>query len=116
MDVHHGSDPGPEEAIVKSAYISMARLYHKKRVSPYRNYVRTNEPVTQNVIYILIIDNEQNIDRLHETLTAQPWADRCRVNYDTFDCEPGEKIMRIYTAGSSRKAMLRPLQRYSGAP
>ena len=116
MDVHHGSDPGPEEAIVKSAYISMARLYHKKRVSPYRNYVRTNEPVTQNVIYILIIDNEQNIDRLHEKLTAQPWADRCRVNYDTFDCEPGEKIMRIYTAGSSRKEMLRHLQRYIGAP
>ena len=94
----------------------MARLYHKKRVSPYRNYVRTNRPVTENVIYLLVIDHEQNIDRLHEKLKEQPWADRCRVNFDTFDCEEGEKIMRIYAAGSSRKEMLRHLQRYVGAP
>ena len=116
MDVHHGPDHHPEEEVSKSAYISMARLYHKKRVSPYRNYVRTNRPVTENVIYLLVIDHEQNIDRLHEKLKEQPWADRCRVNFDTFDCEEGEKIMRIYTAGSSRKEMLRHLQRYVGAP
>ena len=116
MDVRHGSDHHPEEEVSKSAYISMARLYHKKRVSPYRNYVRTNRPVTENVIYLLVIDHEQNIDRLHEKLKEQPWADRCRVNFDTFDCEEGEKIMRIYTAGSSRKEMLRHLQRYVGAP
>ena len=116
MDVHHGPDHHPEEEVSKSAYISMARLYHKKRVSPYRNYVRTNRPVTENVIYLLVIDREQNIDRLHEKLKEQPWADRCRVNFDTFDCEEGEKIMRIYTAGSSRKEMLRHLQRYVGAP
>ena len=116
MDVHHGSGSHPEEEVSKSAYISMARLYHKKRVSPYRNYVRTNEPITENVIYILIIDNEQNIDRLHQKLMSRPWADRCRVNFDFFDCEEGEKIMRIYTAGASRKEMLRHLQRYVGAP
>lgn len=116
MDVRHRADSHPEEELSRSAYISMARLYHKKRVSPYRNYVRTNEPVTENVIYLLIIDNAQNIDRLHEKLKVQPWADRCRVNFDTFDCEEGEKIMRIYTAGSSRKEMLRHLQRYVGAP
>ena len=116
MDVHHGSDPRPEEEVSKSAYISMARLYHKKRVSPYRNYVRTNRPITENVIYILVIDHEQNIDRLHQKFMSQPWADRCRVNFDFFDCEEGEKIMRIYAAGSSRKEMLRHLQRYVGAP
>ena len=116
MDVHHGSDPRPEEEVSKSAYISMARLYHKKRVSPYRNYVRTNKPITENVIYILVIDHEQDIDRLCQKLMSQPWADRCRVNFDFFDCEEGEKIMRIYAAGSSRKEMLRHLQRYVGAP
>lgn len=116
MDAHHGSATHPEEEVSKSAYISMARLYHKKRVSPYRNYVRTNEPITEDVIYILVIDHEQNIDLLHRKLMSQPWADRCRVNFDTFDCEKCERIMRIYTAGSSRKEMLRHLQRYVGAP
>ena len=116
MDAHHGSAPRTEEEVSESAYISMARLYHKKRVSPYRNYVRTNEPITEDVIYILVIDHEQNIERLHQKFMLQPWADRCRVNFDTFDCEKGERIMRIYTAGSSRREMLRHLQRYVGAP
>ena len=42
---------------------------------------------------------------------AQPWADRCRTNYDTFDCEEGEKILRIYTKEATRANMLNYLQR-----
>ena len=94
----------------------MARLYRKKRVSPYRNYVRTDNPITKDVIYILVIDREEKIDRLREKLMAQPWADRCRTNYDTFDCEEGEKILRIFTKEATRENMLNYLQKYIGAP
>ena len=100
----------------KSAYISMSRIYNKKRISPYRNYVRTNSEITRDVIYILTIDRSEKIDRLHEKLMAQPWADKCRTNFDTFDCEEGEKILRIYAAGANREDMLKYLQRYVGAP
>ena len=121
-DVHHSTETqavpvsASEHALSKSAYISMARLYHKKRISPYRNYVRTNAPITKDVVYILVIDHEQNIDQLHEKLMAQPWADRCRTNFDSFDCEEGEKILRIYAAGANRAAMREYLQSYVGAP
>ena len=118
-DAHHDGrhhDLQAEHELSKSAYVSMARLYRKKRVSPYRNYVRTNVPITENVVYILVIDHEQNIDKLTEKLMAQPWAGRCRINFDTFDCEKGEKILRIYAAGANRTAMLKHLQRYVGAP
>ena len=118
-DVHHhnGSSAATSELnLSKSAYISMARLYHKKRTSPYRNYVRTNTPITKDVIYILVIDHEQNIDQLNRKLMQQPWADRIRTNFDTFDCEEGEKILRIYTADSDRKQMLQYLKKYVGAP
>ena len=66
-DVHHSSaDPERSDfALDKSSYVSMARLYHKKRSSPYRNYVRTNKPVIHDVIYLLVIDREEKIDRLH---------------------------------------------------
>ena len=47
---------------------------------------------------------------------AQPWADRCRTNYDTFDCEEGEKILRIFTKEATRENMLNYLQKYIGAP
>ena len=109
-------EPVPDLALSKSAYISMARLYHKKRISPYRNYVRTNATINKDVLYILIIDREENIDRLHEKLKEQPWIDRCRINFDYFDCEEGEKILRIYAAEANRPAMLGYLQRYVGAP
>ena len=118
-DVHHNTEKhteDPDFSLSKSAYLSMAKLYRKKRVSPYRNYVRTDNAVTRDVVYILVIDREENIDRLHHALMAQPWADRCRTNFDTFDCDEGEKIMRIYTAGATRANMLEHLQRYAGAP
>ena len=120
-DSHHGDAPAlsqeySEHAFSKSAYISMARLYHQKRTSPFRNYVRTNAPITEDVLYILVIDHEEKIDRLNEKLLAQPWADRCRTNFDTFDCEKGEKILRIYAAGANRASMLQYLQSYVGAP
>jgi len=109
-------EPPPDLVVSKSAYISMAKLYHKKRSSPYRNYVRTNATINKDVLYILVIDHEKNIDRLHEKLAAQPWFDRCRTNFDYFDCEEGEKILRIYASEANRPAMLRYLQRYVGAP
>jgi hydroxymethylpyrimidine pyrophosphatase-like HAD family hydrolase len=120
-DSHHHTptpegEPVPDLALSKSAYISMAKLYHKKRTSPYRNYVRTNATINKDVLYILVIDREENIDLLHEKLMAQPWSDKCRTNFDYFDCEKGEKILRIYAAEANRPAMLRYLQRYVGAP
>ena len=118
-DAHHEAVEqykNEEHAPTISSYTSMARLYKKKRISPYRNYVRTNTPVTHDVIYILVIDQEEKIDQLHASLLEQPWASRCRTNFDTFDCEDGEKLMRIYASGSTRSEMLKHLQRYVGAP
>ena len=105
-----------EHAPAISSYVSMARLYRKKRTSPYRNYVRTNAAITHDVIYILVIDQEEKIDQLHASLMEQPWASRCRTNFDTFDCEEGEKLMRIYASGSTRSEMIRHLPQYLGAP
>ena len=115
-DARHGQKAYSSEVLSKSAYLSMAKLYRKKRVSPYRNYVRTNAPVLENVLYILVIDREAQIDALYDKIMAQPWASRCRANFDTFDCEEGEKILRIYAAEATRTAMLEYLRAHIGAP
>ena len=94
----------------------MSKLYKKKRVSPYRNYVRTDTPITEDVVYIQVIDLEDHIDRLREKLMSQPWADRLRTNYEVLDCDEGEKIMRIYTASANRDNMLEHLRRITDAP
>ena len=100
----------------KSAYMCMAKLYKKKRTSPYRNYVRTDAPITEDVVYLQVIDLEDNIDRLLEKLMQQPWADRCRTNFEVLDCGEGEKILRIYTASATRGNMLEELRQITGAP
>ena len=118
-DVHREGVLSPDEeafALSKSAYICMAKIYRKKRSSPHRNYVRTNARITEDVVYIQVIDREEKIDRLHELLLQQPWAAQCRTNFDTFSCDEGEKIMRIYTAEATRSAMLSLLQKRVGAP
>ena len=118
-DAHHEGDQPLDEdyfALSKSAYICMAKLYHKKRSSPYRNFVRTNAQITEDVFYLHVIDREENIDRLHALLMEQPWAARCRTNFEIFACDEGEKIMRIYAAEANRAAMIEHLRKYVGAP
>lgn len=118
-DAHHTT---PENSVdddftlSKSAYLCMSKLYKKKRVSPYRNYVRTDASITKDVVYIQVIDLEDKIDRLHDKLMQQPWADRCRTNFETLDCDAGEKIMRIYTASATRENMQEELRQITGAP
>ncbi|MDO5131550.1 MAG: HAD hydrolase family protein [Eubacteriales bacterium] len=98
-----------------SALEAMYRLYLKKNVSPYRNYVRVKHDVTENVLYILVIDKKERIRALYDEFLRQPWADRCRAAFDTFDCGEGEEILRIYAASATRAAMLEKLRVYVGA-
>ncbi len=99
----------------KYAYLAMARLYRRKRVSPYRNYVRTNKKITEDVVYLMVIDRAEAIDALSRRLMEEPFADRIRINFDTFDCEEGEKILRILSCRATRANMVARLQRLSGA-
>lgn len=118
-DAHHNApDPAEKDdfTLNKSAYFCMAKLYKKKRVSPYRNYVRTDAVITENVVYIQVIDLEDHIDHLHDKLMSMPWADRCRTNYEVLDCDQGEKIMRIYPASATRANMIEQLRQITDAP
>ena len=51
-DAHHEriEQEGEDFVLNKSAYLALARLYRKKRTSPYRNYVRTNAASTEDVV------------------------------------------------------------------
>ena len=99
-----------------SAQDAINTLYLKKKSSPYRNYVNTEEDIVDNVLYFLIMDRRENIERIYEKITKQPWADRVKAVFDTFDCREGELILRIYSGDATRRAMLEELRRYTGAP
>lgn len=114
---HPGALP-PDDGqldVSRSALAAMHRLYLKKKASPYRNYVRTDHDMTTNVLYLLVIDKKESVHRLYESMQKEPWFSRCRAAFDTFDCEEGEEILRIYSHEATRTAMLEYLQEYVGA-
>lgn len=106
----------PDGSQADSGSEAIRALYLKKRNSPYRNYVGTEEDVVDNVLYFLVIDKKENTEKLCDLLMRQPWSGSVRPAFDTFDCREGEMIMRIYSGRATRRAMLDVLREYVGAP
>lgn len=107
------SGPAPEKG---SPAEPLYTLYLKKKDSPYRNYVSTDEDVVENVLYFTIIGPDVRITELHDLLMQQSWADSIRTRFDIFDCREGELILRIYDHRATQRAMLEELRQYTGAP
>ena len=107
------SGPAPEKG---SPAEPLYTFYQKKKDSPYRNYVSTDEDIVENVLYFTIIGPDVRITELHDLLMQQSWADSIRTRFDMFDCREGELILRIYDHRATQRAMLEELRRYTGAP
>ena len=105
--------PAPEKG---SPAEPLYTLYQKKKDSPYRNYVSTDEDIVDNVLYFTIIGPDVRITELHDLMIQQPWADSIRTRFDIFDCREGELILRIYDKRATQRAMLEELRKYTGAP
>ena len=105
--------PAPENG---NAAEPLYALYQKKKDSPYRNYVSTDEDIVDNVLYFTIIGPDVRITKLHDLLMRQPWADSIRTRFDIFDCHEEELILRIYDHRATQRAMLEELRKYTGAP
>lgn len=107
------NEPAPEKG---SPAEPLYTLYQKKKDSPYRNYVSTDEDIVDNVLYFTIIGPDVRITKLHDLLMQQPWADSIKTRFDIFDCREEELILRIYDHRATQRAMLEELRRYTGAP
>lgn len=94
---------------------AMYELYLKKNTSPYRNYVHTQDDVTDNVVYFLLIDKKERLAQLYDSLLRQPWAGNVRASFDQFECREGEEILRIFSCDATRRNMLKELQEITGA-
>ena len=92
----------------------MKRIYEAKRLSPYRNYVQSDDPDKENVAYILAVDTEERIAQACEALDREPWKGEYRVRMMPAKECPGYALLRIYDASCSREAMLRELERRTG--
>lgn len=85
---------------------TMKQRYLAKRRSLYRNYVRTDRVVCEDVLYFVAMGDLAEIEPLAAEILSQPWSSRCRIEFDDFDCEENERILRIYSKQATRERML----------
>jgi len=82
------------------------RLIAKMRKSPYRNYLKQNEVLEQNVVYFMILDESEKIERLMEVLKQEPMFREFKIttgkSSDVEDCS----VIKIYNRNAGKKNML----------
>ena len=93
----------------------MKRLYRKKSGSLYRNFVHTDRNIRENIINFVAVGEEESIRALHDRLMKQPFASQIRTDFDTYGCEEGDMVLRIYSADATRGQMIRRLKDQLGA-
>ena len=87
----------------------MKHLYELKRISPYRNFIRSETDIYSNIVYLLIMDSENQIQKIYEELQHEPWIADYRVQ--KHKSKYGDYFtLKIYDAACSRESMLRELK------
>jgi len=94
---------------------AMKRLYRRKSGSLYRNFVHTDRDVHENIINFVTVGTEAEMQAFRRELLSQPFAGRIRTDLDTFGCDEGDVILRVYSAAATRERMIRRLMQQLGA-
>lgn len=108
-----------EDNLLVSSYHKMEEgplknLLRKRRRSLYRNFVHTDHDVYENVVNFMTIGREAEVRAFGDELMKQPFARRVRTGYDTFGCEEGELILRIFSVDATRDRTIRKLKEQLG--
>lgn len=90
------------------------QVYEKRRRSPYRNYVRREEIVCENVVYLYLINEREKVRTLYTELMSQPWIRDYRVRLRDSVKYPGYANIKIYHRDATREHMLKNLQAILG--
>lgn len=87
-------------------------IYEKRRKSLYRNYVHSDTQVSENVVYLLLIDKTERVEKVYKKLMNQLWAEQFRfVKADSVNY-PGYTHIKIYHKDATREKMLINLKAY----
>ena len=87
------------------------QLIEQKRKSPYRNYLKRDGIVSKNVVYFMIIDETEKIERIASALMQESLFRNLRITVektaDFQDCS----LLKIYNKNATKENMLDYLKR-----
>ena len=93
----------------------MEKLYLQRKSSIHRNFVHTEREITENILYITVVGNNEEIQKISSDLVLQPFYSQIRIKTTSFDCPEGVELLRIYNARATREKMVERLKEYVSA-
>ena len=86
-----------------------ASIYQKLRVSPYRNYLKTEVPEGHNLLYLMCIDQSEKISEVFKLLQNSGFDRNYKIiSYASTDY-PGYSYLKIYHKDATRSNMIKVL-------
>lgn len=94
--------------------ISMKGVYERRRKSLYRNYVKTDQPMYENVVYLFVVDTMDKLRRFYDQLQQMEEAADYRLVLNESQYLEGYGNIKIYHKDATRDKMLKNLKEYLG--
>lgn len=85
-------------------------LISRLRMSPYRNYVKRQFPGDENVVYFMLLDKDEKIDRFNKKLEDEGYHERFKIIKYKSEQHEGYSYIKIYNRNSSKENMLEYLK------
>lgn len=86
------------------------QIYHKLRLSPYRNYIKGRVSPKAECFYLMCINKDEYITTIYHRLKKLPLSEAIRmVRIKSIDY-PGYTYLKIYHKDATKQNMLRELQ------
>lgn len=89
-------------------------IYHKLRISPYRNFIKAGVDSDAEPLYIMCIHKQEVITKVYQRIKKLPIAERIRI-VETISKEyPGYTYLKIYHKDATKQNMLSELKTMTG--
>ncbi len=90
------------------------KLYMDMRSSPYRNYVYGEFPEDGDVVYFLLVDTIENIDKIEKEIKKQYYAEELLFLRDSSETPEGYCHFKIYHKNATKQFMVEQLRQRLG--
>ena len=81
-------------------------LVSSMRSSPYRNYIRREYPCDEKVVYIMMLDTNEKINKIYDMLIMLGYDEILRINKYPSNDNKNYSYIRIYNKNASKERML----------
>lgn len=81
-------------------------MIERLRMSPYRNYIKRDFPGDENVVYFMVLDQEDKIENFYEKLQEQGYDKKLKILKYPSEDYAGYSYIKIYNKNASKENMM----------